>query len=160
MKLKERVHCSGKIPAGVLLLALVAGMIPVVPLPAFQADASASLGKLKSMAEAQHEIVTLLIKKQEYDQAAAEANKIFDMKWPGDQEPLLLKELLNLAEAFLQQGQAPLGLRLIERNSKYFRKTSSQASIFKELGYLYKSLKQDGKAIEYFKKARDLEGGK
>jgi tetratricopeptide (TPR) repeat protein len=160
MKLKERVHCSGKIPAGVLLLALVAGMIPVVPLSAFQADASASLGKLKSMAEAQHEIVILLIKKQEYDQAAAEGNKIFDMKWPGDQEPLLLKELLNLADAFLQQGQAPSGLRLIERNSKYFRKTSSQASIFKEMGYLYKSLKQDDKAIEYFKKARNLEGSK
>jgi tetratricopeptide (TPR) repeat protein len=135
-------------------------MISVVHLPAFQADDSTSLGKLKSMAEAQHEIVILLVKKQEYDKAAAEANKIFDMKWPGDQEPLLLKELLNLADAFLQQGQASLGLRLIERNSKYFRKASSQASIFKEMGYLYKSLKQDDKAIEYFKKARDLEGGK
>lgn len=160
MILQARMHGSGRIPAGVLLLALMAGMIFVVSLPAFQADASASLGKLKSMAEAQHEIVMLLIKKHEFDNAATEANKIFDMKWPGDQEPLLLKELTNLAEAFHQQGQASLGLRLMERNSKYFRKTSSQASIFKEMGYLYKSLKQDDKAIEYFKKARDLEGGR
>jgi tetratricopeptide (TPR) repeat protein len=157
MRLQKTTYRSSKTPAGFLLLALLAGMISVVRLPA-QGDASASLGKMKSMAEAQHEIVTLLIKKQEYDKAAAEANKIFDMKWPGDQEPLLLKELLNLADAFLQQNQAPLGLRLIERNSKYFKKTSSQASIFKEMGYLYKSLSQNDKAIEFFKKARDLEG--
>ena len=100
------------------------------------------------MAEAQHEIVLLLMKKQEYDKAMVEASKIFDMRWPGDQEPLLLKELLNLADQFLSQGQAPLGLKLIERNFKYFKKTSSQAAILKEMGYLYKSLKQDDKAIE------------
>jgi tetratricopeptide (TPR) repeat protein len=160
MRLQKTTRHSSKIPAHFLLLALLAGMISAMPLPAFQADASASLGKMKSMAEAQHEIVVLLIKKQEFEKAATEANKIFDMKWPGDQEPLLLKELLNLANAFLQQGQAPLGLRLIERNSKYFQKISNQAAIFKEMGYLYKSLNQNDKAIESFKKARDLEGSK
>ncbi len=154
MKLQERVYRSG------IILALIACMASVAPLSAFQADGSASLGKMKSMAEAQHEIVILLIKKQEYAKAAAEANKIFEMKWPSDQEPLLLKELLNLADAFRQQGQAALGLQLVERNSNYFKRVTSQASICKEMGYLHKSLNQDDKAIEYFKKARDLEGGR
>jgi tetratricopeptide (TPR) repeat protein len=159
MKPKKIMHCSGKILAVALLLVVLAGIISVVSVSAFQGDTSSSLGKLKSMAEAQHEIVIILIKKQEYDKAAAEANKIFDMKWPGDQEPLLLKELLNLADAFLQQGQAPLGLKLVERNSKFFKKTSSLAGILKEMGYLLKSMSQPDKALEYFKKARDLEGG-
>jgi tetratricopeptide (TPR) repeat protein len=152
------MRCSGKITAGALLSMLLAGVISVGPLSAYQADAPAALGKIKSMAEAQHEIVLLLMKKQEYDKALVEANKIFDMRWPGDQEPLLLKELLNLADQFLSQGQAQLGLKLIERNFRYFNKTSSQAAILKETGYLYKSLKQDDKAIESFRKARDLEG--
>ena len=160
MRLQEMARYFGKIPAVALLAALFAGLFSITPLPAFQADTSASLGKMKSIAEAQHEIVLLLIKKQEYDKAAAEADKIFDLNWPGDQEPLLLKELLNLAEAFLQQGQAPMGLKLIERNSRHFKMTSSQTAVLKEMGYLCKSLKQDDKAIEYFKKARDLEGGK
>jgi len=159
MKSQKMMHRSGRISAEILLLALLAGILSMGSLSAFQGDASAQVGKLKSMAEAQHEIVMILIKKQEYDKAAAEANKIFDMKWPGDQEPLLLKELINLADAFLQQGQAPQGLKLVERNSKFFRKTSSQAAILKELGYLYKSMNQQDKAYEYFKKARDLEGG-
>lgn len=159
MKLKQTMHFSGNISAGILMLAFFAAALPITPLPAFQADTTASLGKMKSIAEAQHEIVLLLIRKQEYDKAAAEANKIFDMKWPADQEPLLLKELLNLADAFLQQNQAPLGLRLVERNSRLFKKASSQAAIFKEMGYLYKSLNQNDKAYEFFKKARDLEGG-
>lgn len=148
-----------KAPAGPLLMILLASIVSVGSLSAFQGSASASLEKLKSMAEAQHEIVLILIKKKDYDKAAAEANRIFDMKWPGDQEPLLLRELLNLADAFLQQGQAPLGLKLIERNSVFFKRASSQAAIFKELGYLYKSMNQADKALEYFKKARDIEGG-
>jgi tetratricopeptide (TPR) repeat protein len=153
------MRCPGKITPGALLFIVLAGVVSVGPLSAYQADASTALGKMKSMAEAQHEIVLLLMKKQEYDKAIVEACKIFDMRWPGDQEPLLLKELLNLADQFLSQGQAQMGLKLIERNSKYFKKTSSQAAILKEMGYLYKSLKQDDKAIESFRKARDLEGG-
>jgi tetratricopeptide (TPR) repeat protein len=159
MRIKKTMHSSGRLSAGAVLLAFLAGMMSLVSVSAFQGQASASLGKMKSMAEAQHEIVIILIKKQEYDQAATEANRIFDMKWPGDQEPLLLKELLNLADAFLQQGQAPLGLKLIERNSKLFKNTSSQAAILKEMGYLYKSMNQTDKSYECFKKARDLEGG-
>jgi tetratricopeptide (TPR) repeat protein len=157
MRSHEMMRCSGKITAGALLSILLAGVISVGPLSAYQADAS-TLGKTKSMAEAQHEIVLLLMKKQEYDKAMVEACKIFEMRWPGDQEPLLLKELLTLADQFLSQGQAQLGLKLIERNFKHFKKTVSQAAIFKEMGYLYKSLKQDDKAIESFRKARDLEG--
>jgi tetratricopeptide (TPR) repeat protein len=159
MRSHEMMRYSGKITAGALLFILLAGVISVGPLSAYQADTSAALGKMKSMAEAQHEIVLLLMKKQEYDKAMVEAYKIFDMRWPGDQEPLLLKELLNLADQFLSQGQAQMGLKLIERNSRYFKKTTSQAAILKEMGYLYKSLKQDDKAIESFRKARDLEGG-
>ena len=160
MRSHEMMRFSEKITAGALLSMVLAGAISVGPLSAYQADASATLGKIKSMAEAQHEIVLLLMKKQEYDKAMIEASRIFDMRWPGDQEPLLLKELLNLADQFLRQGQARLGLKLVERNSKCFRKTSSQAAILKESGYLHKSLTQNDKAIECFRKARDLEGGK
>ena len=159
MRSHEMMRFSEKITAGALLSMVLAGAISVGPLSAYQADASATLGKIKSMAEAQHEIVLLLMKKQEYDKAMVEASKIFDMRWPGDQEPLLLKELLNLADQFLSQGQAQLGLKLIGRNFMYFKKPSNQAAILKEEGYLYKSLKQDDKAIESFRKARDLEGG-
>jgi tetratricopeptide (TPR) repeat protein len=152
------LHMTCKIAAGILMFLLLAVEIPALSLFDFQADASSSLGKMKSMAEAQHEIVILLIKKKEFDKAVAEANKIFDMKWPNDQEPLLLEEMLNLTKQFHQQGQTLLGVNLIERNLKIFKKKSSQAALLKEQGYLHKSLNQNDQALDCFKKARDLEG--
>ena len=156
MRNDTRLYASNMIPAGTLLLFLLAGMIPTGRLSAQQSNDSA-LGKAKSMAEMQHEIVLLLIKKKEYDRAVVEAGKIFEMKWPEDQEPLLLKSLLYLSDQFLQQGQAALGLQLLEKNSRFFRRTDSQIAMLKEKGYLYKSLGKDDKAIECFRQAQDLE---
>ncbi len=155
--MSAEIRVSEKITAGALLAMLLVGMTPSVPAFGGQSDSPAALGKTKSMAETQHEIVMLLIKKQEYEKAAAEANKIFDMKWPEDQEPLLLKELLLLSDQFLRGGQAALGLQLINKNSRCFKKIPSQVSILKETGYLYKSLGQNDKALEYFRKAQELE---
>jgi tetratricopeptide (TPR) repeat protein len=152
-------YISGRIKAGALLSMLLAGVMPLVPAFAHQADSPMALGKTKSMAETQHEIVMLLIKKKEYERAETEANKIFDMKWPEDQEPLLLKELLILSDQFLQCGQAKLGLYLINNNSKCFRQVPSRVKILKEMGYLYKSLGQNDKALDCFQKARNLEKG-
>ncbi len=146
---------SGRITAGILVSLFVSGMVSI--LYGHQLDSPVSLGRTKGMAETQHEIVMLLIKQKEYQKAASEANKIFDMKWPEDQEPLLLRELLILSDQFRKEGQAHLGLQLIDKNSKCFKKTSSQIAILKEKGYLYKNLNENEKAIDSFRKARELE---
>jgi tetratricopeptide (TPR) repeat protein len=159
MKTARIIHASTLITARALLLLLLVGMIPIVPSSASQSDDSA-LEKMKSMAEMQQEIVLLLIKKKDYEKAVVEANKIFEMKWPETQEPLLLKSLRYLSSQFLNQGQASLGLQLIEGNSKFFKKTESQISVLKEKGYLYKSLGQDDKAIDCFRQAQNLESKK
>jgi hypothetical protein len=157
MRSREILHRTGKIAAGIVVSLLLAGDIPTSSLFSFQTDSSASLARMKSVAEAQHEIVILLIKKKEFDKAVAEANKIFDLKWPADQEPLLLEEMLNITGQLHQQRQALLGINLIERNLKIFKKKSSQCALLKEQGYLHKSLNQDDRALDCFRKARDLE---
>jgi tetratricopeptide (TPR) repeat protein len=160
MRLHATRNTIVRIAVLALLSVLLVEMIPDVFLFANQANAPLSLEKAKSMAEAQHEIVVLLIQKREFEKALSEANKIFDLNWPDDQEPLLVKELRNLADQFLRFSQTPLGLKLIERNFSHFKNPSSQAALQKEMGYLYKSLNQIDKSIDCFKKARDLEGGK
>jgi tetratricopeptide (TPR) repeat protein len=156
MKFKEFLSYS-RIPAGALLFLLVGGLAPLLPSVAPQSDSRDSLSQKKSMAETQHEIVMLLLEKKEFEKAGMEANKIFDMAWPESQEPLLLKELLILSDQFLRQGQPQIGLQLIEKNSKRFKNNSSQIEILKAEGYLYKSLRQNDKALECFQKAQDLE---
>ena len=125
---------------------------------AAQTDAStAQLGKTRSQAESQHEIILLLIKKKEFSQALAEAHRIFEMKWPADQEPTLLKELLLLSDRFLHAQQAAIGIRLLETNMKSFKNPASQAAIWKDKGYLYKNLGDNDKALECFRQAQRLE---
>jgi tetratricopeptide (TPR) repeat protein len=136
---------------------LFATLLPSAASFGNQSDTTVGLGRTKNKAEMQHEIVILLIKKKEYDRAAAEACKIFDMKWPDDQEPLLLRELIILSDQFLSHGQPSIALHLIDKNSKSFKQRTSQVAILKETGYLYKSLNQPDKALEYFRKAQELE---
>jgi hypothetical protein len=130
-------------------ISLILGMLPVV--------GQSELGNTKRIAATQHEYVMLLIKNKQYDQAEKEACKIFEMKWPDGQESLLLTELLVLSDQFLRHGQPSIGLHLIERNERSFKQTASQIAIFKEMGFLYKSLNQEDKALEYFRKAQELE---
>ncbi len=151
-------------PRTALILASIASLFPLAAAPihgrtyARQADNSAAqLGKTRSLAESQHEIVILLIKQKDFEQALVEANKIFNMKWPPDQEPTLLKELLLFADQFLHNGQAATGVRLLEANFKSFKNPASLASIWKEKGYLYKNLGDDKHALECFRQAQRLE---
>jgi len=47
---------------------------------------------------------------------------------------------------------------LIDHNEKSFKQTASQIAILKEKGFIYKKfLNQDDKALEYFRKAQELE---
>jgi tetratricopeptide (TPR) repeat protein len=136
----------------------MAGLLSLIPAFCGQLNSPVDLDRTKSMAATHHEIVMLLIQKGEYEGALSEANKIFDMRWPDDQEPLLLRELLNVTGKFLDHRQAPLALELIKKNSKCFKTPSSQAAILKEQGFLYKSLNQNDKALDCFEKASKLEG--
>jgi tetratricopeptide (TPR) repeat protein len=154
MKLKAFLS-FGRILAGGLIFLLVGGWAPL--LPSVAPKSKDSLSQMKSRAESQHEIIMLLLKKKEYEKAAMEANKIFDMDWPESEEQLWLKELLNLSDQFLHQGQAPLGLQIIEKSFKRFKKDSSRIEILKEEGYLHKSLHQNDLALKCFQKAQELE---
>jgi tetratricopeptide (TPR) repeat protein len=118
---------------------------------------TADLARNKSFAESQHEIVKILISKKEFAKAAAEANKIFQMKWPDDQEPILLKELLGFSDQFLLYKQNELALQLLDTNLPLFKSSKSKASIWKEKGYLLEKMGQHDKALECFREAQRVE---
>ncbi len=115
------------------------------------------LSKMRSFAESQHEIVMILIGKKEYGRALSEANKIFELNWPPNQEATLRKDLLYFADQFLHGEQAAMGIQLLEINLKSFKSSANRAAILKEKGYLHKSLGQSDKAIDCFREAQRLE---
>jgi len=150
---------SAKAPAFFLFSLFFTFPVRGVTACAEQGD-SASVAKIRSRAANQHEIVMLLIQKKEFDQAATEACKIFDMDWPANMEPLLLTELQILSKKFKDEGQPAVALRVLDANTKAFKSKGSEIWIWNEKGYLYKSMKQNDKALECFRKAQRLEEGK
>jgi tetratricopeptide (TPR) repeat protein len=150
-----------KAPPRVFLTFLLAAPLPIPVAAARQAESpAAALGKIRSKAETQHEIVVLLIRKKEFDQANLEAAKIFDMSWPANEEPTLLKELQLLSKTFEEVGQPSMAMKLLDSNSRAFKSVKSQVWIWKEKGYLYKSMNQNDKALECFRTAQRLEDAK
>jgi len=147
---------SANAPAVFILLSFFAIPTRVVSACDRQGDPA----KVRSIAANQHEIVMLLIQKKDFDQAATEASKIFDMNWPANMEPTFLTELQLLSKKFKDEGQPAVALRLLDTNMKRFKMTSSEIWIWKEKGYLYKSMNQNDKALECFRKAQSLEQGK
>ena len=117
----------------------------------------AELSKIRSIAGAQHEIVMILINKKDFAKAAEEANKIFQMKWPADQEPVLLEELLRFSDQFRHHAQPALALRLLDTHMSFFKTHKSKVAIWKDKGYLLESMGEHDKAVECFKEAIRLE---
>jgi tetratricopeptide (TPR) repeat protein len=136
---------------------LLIGLVPLFFPPEAMAAQPADSSNARSFAESQHEIVMLLLKKGAYDQALVEANKIFEIKWPEDQETVLLKEAKTFSDQFLIGNKASMALSLLENSSKYFKKASSLAEIWKQKGYIYKKMNQDDKALDCFREAQRLE---
>lgn len=143
---------------GIACCLLFAGLVPGAPARDGQSGRpDPSLERKLSMAESQHEIVMLLLRKKEFAQAAMEADKIFQMDWPVSEEPRLLKDMLAFTAEFQKHSQPALGLQLLEKNFRVFKSPKSQAALFKEMGYLNKKLGNDDKALECFRKAQQLE---
>ncbi len=138
----------------VVSTALVFLVLPSIP--RLQAQ-SWDLQKTRKIAESQHEIAMILIRKKEYIKAAEEADKIFQMKWPDDQEPVLLKELLGFAHQFNDCKQPDVAVRLLETNLAAFKTFRSQAAIWKEKGYLLEKMGQHDSALASFREAQRLE---
>jgi tetratricopeptide (TPR) repeat protein len=138
---------------------LLAGLAVALPLQESRNSGTqdSSLEKMRSIAESQHEIFLLLLRKKQYSRAVDEAGRIFELKWPPDQEPLLTKELISLSGRLVHAEQTPSGLLLLERNLKYFHSVESRVSILKEMGYLHKTLGHDDQALDCFRQAKELE---
>ena len=152
MRRSERSPFCLPVSAFVTYLGLVYLLSPL-SVSGGQADAAA----IRSKAATQHEIVMILLQKKEFDQAANEACKIFEMNWPSTEEPVLLTEIQILSKKFQDDGQTALALRILDTNMKSFKSTKSQVWIWKEKGYLYKKMGQNEKALDCFRNAQKLE---
>lgn len=119
--------------------------------------AQSSWEEIREIAVSQHEIVMLLIEKQEFDQVSAAAQKIFQMQFPDDQQHLLVKEAEILTDALLQHDQTQVAHQLIEMARNAVKHNKHKAALYREQAYVYKKEGNRDAAMECFQKSIELE---
>ncbi len=125
--------------------------------PQSATDSEKNWEQMRSTAESQHEIVMLLIKRQDFDKIATASQKIFRLRFPGDKEHLLVREGQILADALIHHGQHELAHRVLAQALNSVRSNLSKAHLYKEIAYLCTKEGKDEEAMEHFEKAVELE---
>lgn len=133
------------------LLAFAAGLAA----PRLRAQES-DFNTTRKIAETQHDIVMVLIKKKEFTKAAEEADKIFIMKWPENKEGVLKDDLLNFSDLFRHEKQPEIALRLLDKHMGIFKVNKNRAEILQDKAYLLEGMGRHDEALDCFREARRL----
>ena len=118
---------------------------------------SQSWERARSVAEAQHEIVMLLIKGKKFDRVLQASQEIFSLKFPYNQEHLFVTEGRILSGALYDHQQYELAQALLDQALRAVNSNNSKALLYKEKAYLCKQEGKTDEAMEFFEKAVELE---
>lgn len=112
---------------------------------------------IQPIAEAQHEIILLLLEKQEFDKIPAAAKKIFDLDFPKDQENKVVKEAQILASALMKHNQIKIAHQVLDSAIESVTTKTALAALHREKAYVYRKEGKDNEAMRSFEKSMDLE---
>ena len=113
--------------------------------------------RTRSISEAQHEIVMLLIKGNEFTKVLNASKEIFSLSFPYDQEPLFVTEGRILAAALSDLQQYELAQALLDQALEAVSSNRSKALLYKEKAYQCTKEGKNDEAMEFFEKALELE---
>lgn len=113
--------------------------------------------KVRSIAEAQHDIVMLLIKNKEFDKVLPASKKIFGLNFPQNREPLLVNHAQILSDSLIQSRQFALAHRILDEALKSVRSNKSKATLLKEKALVCTKEGKDKEAVRYLQEAVKME---
>jgi tetratricopeptide (TPR) repeat protein len=117
---------------------------------------SPSWERARTVAEAQHEIVMLLIKGKQFDKVLQASQEIFSLRFPYDREHLFVTEGRILSGALYDHQQYGLAQTLLDQALRAVNSNTSRALLYKEKAYLCNKEGKDDEAMEFFEKAIEL----
>ncbi len=113
--------------------------------------------KTRSIAEAQHEIVMLLIKNKQYDKVLPASKKIFALNFPPSREYQLVDHARLASAALSEQQNFALAHQLLDEALKSVRTNKSKATLYKEKALICSKTGQDSQAMKFLEEAVRLE---
>jgi len=113
--------------------------------------------KTRSIAEAQHEIVMLLIKNKQYDKVLPASKKIFALNFPPAREYQLVDHARLASASLSDQKNFTLAQQLLDEALKAVHTNKSKATLYKEKALICSKNGQDGQAMKFLEEAVRLE---
>ncbi len=113
--------------------------------------------KMMSIAESEHEIVMLLIKKESFEKALGACARLFAIELPTGEQGRFLLSARTISMELRRQGKPDLALRVIDVAIKAVDSREVLAGLHKEKAFIHKEMGHEDEAMELFKKAIELE---
>lgn len=169
-RMGRNIRSSGWNRVGILL---VSASLVLVPISLSRAAASCQPGlaevqlqnqpveqqveRMLSIAEAQHDIVKLLIKQGRFDQVMPEMRKIYDLNLPERFELNIAQSASLIADLLVQSKQSPLAHEVLNEAFTRMKDDKNRVSILKIQAYVYKSEGKLEDALATLKRAVAIE---
>jgi tetratricopeptide (TPR) repeat protein len=117
------------------------------------ATSQESWEEIRPIAEAQHEIVLLLIERKEFDKVPGAAREIFHLGFPEAQEHRLVKEAEILTNALLHHNQTRIAHQVLDDALLSVKTRGAKAKLHREKAYVYKKEGNTDEAMRQFELA-------
>lgn len=115
---------------------------------------------VRKIAEAQHEIVVMLIEKGEFQKVPEAASKVLDLNFPGDKEHLMVDAASFWTDLLLHRRQPQLAQQLLDSAYQRVRLNKSKAALCREKAYVFKIQGDLDAAQKMFEKSVELESSR
>ena len=139
-------------------ICLLLGLLNSWVVAAVPAGQEGDWEKLRSMAEAEHEIVMLLISDGDFAAVPAETEKIFSMEFPAKHHGLWVEGTQEIVDALIHHQQYELGQKVVDQCMAEIENPALLSELHKMKAYLFKKMGRDDEAMAHFRKAVDLAG--
>lgn len=113
--------------------------------------------EVRVIAETQHEIVLLLIEKEEFDKVPQAAREIFRLHFPANQEHRIVKEAQILTSALLQHNRTDIAHQIVTDAMNCVKTPQSKAELHKEQAFIFRREGKNDEALKEFEESLKLE---
>ncbi len=131
-------------------------LLLAAPLAIAQDRSDPSWEKTRRIAEAQHEILAVAIRQNNFSQVMPEMRKIFELKFPPKYESTLSQEIDMVADALMHKQQYTLAHQCIDEGLKCLTGNKNKARILQRKAYILVKQGKEDEALKYFRQAAEL----
>lgn len=112
---------------------------------------------LFDMAQAQHEIIMLLIESGQFNDAVQESVKILKMGFPERYDLFLLNEIDEIVDQLVNRSQDEAAIKVLENGKTCLRHPEAKAGLLMQVARLHKKHNRKDLAIKTYREAMALQ---